>query len=319
MPRAKYLAAVLFTACLLQSQSSLAAPEFTKYYGKDSVQEGNGGAMKSVEGVDIWSEGAPPRRFELIGFLADRRHKTGLVGMMRMKGLEKEIAKAAKANGGDAVILMASDTEVIGHISSGQATANTTTNPYGTGYQSTTRAQGGAVAAPVAKQNTRYAVIRYLAEESTPAVDEVAGEESSAFVALEIFENGTRATSTPITRVLGGSVGFVRVGQESSHFRTKCAAGPLGPMSLQSVPLFSGWLVEHRQEGQAIRISVTKFGVDNRDSEIQSLPAGQCLEVTPAQVRVCGGELLVPWESTEELQTVSLDQGCSVRYSVAVR
>jgi hypothetical protein len=41
----------------------------------------------------------------VLGSLTDRRHATGLVGMVRMSLLDDDIAKAAKAAGGDAVIL----------------------------------------------------------------------------------------------------------------------------------------------------------------------------------------------------------------------
>jgi len=136
---------------------ALAAPEFSRYYARDAVQEGQGGEMKEVEGTEFWSNGAPPRRFEIIGYLTDRRHATGLIGAMRLKSLEKDIAKAARSNGGDAVILVGADRELVGFASSGQA------NAFSTGGGSA-NAQGSSFSAPVAKQNSRYAVIRYVIE-----------------------------------------------------------------------------------------------------------------------------------------------------------
>ncbi|WP_162782207.1 hypothetical protein [Arenimonas caeni] len=147
---------------------ALAAPEFSRYYGKDAVQEGQGGEMKVVEGIEFWSNGAPPRRFEVIGYLSDRRHATGLIGAMRLKGLEKAIAKAARENGGDAVILVGAEREVVGFASSANANANST-------GPNSASAWGSSATVPVAKQNTRYAVIRFLpdlpaeTEEDSPA------------------------------------------------------------------------------------------------------------------------------------------------------
>ena len=135
-----------------------ASPEFTRYYGRDAVIEGQGGEMKVVEGVEFWSNGAPPRRFELLGYLSDRRHASGMLGKIRLKGLEKDIAKAALQNGGEAVVLVSADQEIVGHVSTGNA------NAYSTG-QNSARAWGTSTTAPVAKQNTRYAVIRFLPEQ----------------------------------------------------------------------------------------------------------------------------------------------------------
>lgn len=56
------------------------AQEFIGYEGKNAVREGDGGAKKTVEGVDFWSDGAPPRKFVLLGYVTDRRHKSGIMG-----------------------------------------------------------------------------------------------------------------------------------------------------------------------------------------------------------------------------------------------
>jgi hypothetical protein len=149
----KTLRLATLALCLLAAPA-LAAPEFLRYYGKDALQEGRGGEMKQVEGVDFWENGTPPRHFEIIGFLKDRRHKTGVFGAMRMSGLEKAIAKAAKEAGGDGVILIGSDTEVTGYATTGQAQA--------TGYGNNVQAYGSSMSSPVAKQNSRFAVIRYV-------------------------------------------------------------------------------------------------------------------------------------------------------------
>ena len=105
----------------------LHAQEFLAYEGKNTVQEGDGGSKKLVDGVDFWLEGAPPRQFQLLGYVTDTRHKTGLWGVISMSMLESDVAKLARANGGEAVILVNSESETLGIASSkfsgGQANA----------------------------------------------------------------------------------------------------------------------------------------------------------------------------------------------------
>ena len=80
----------------------IASPEFLAYEGRNAIHDGQGGEKKNVEGVDFWFNGDPPHRFKVLGAITDRRMKTGIYGMIRMSGLEPEIAKLAKNAGGDA-------------------------------------------------------------------------------------------------------------------------------------------------------------------------------------------------------------------------
>ena len=167
-------------AFLLLGCSVASASDFVSYEGKDAIQEGKGGEKKIVDGVDFWSNGAPPRKFKVIGYITDSRFKSGLIGMMRMSGLESSIAKEAKKAGGDAVILANSEVETKAVIhnsstySSGTAntsgnmnattSGNTTTGTFG----ATTTAQGqsntNAYDTKWEQQHTKYAVIKYLAD-----------------------------------------------------------------------------------------------------------------------------------------------------------
>ncbi len=168
-------------AALLLGSTVAWAGDFVSYEGKDAVQEGTGGEKKIVDGVDFWSNGAPPRKFKVIGYITDSRLKSGLIGMMRMSGLESSIAKDAKKAGGDAVILANSEveTKAVVHNSStySSGTANTSGNMNATTsgntttgtFGATTTAQGqsntSSYDAKLEQQHTRYAVIRYLADD----------------------------------------------------------------------------------------------------------------------------------------------------------
>ena len=124
-----YLKLFLFV-CLVSASSVAAAEEFTAYEGKNAIREGEGGAKKTVNGTDFWTEGAPPYPFKILGFINDSRRKSGLFGAIRMSSLESDIAALAKANGGDAVITSASESETIGTFGAGNsaATGTATTN-----------------------------------------------------------------------------------------------------------------------------------------------------------------------------------------------
>lgn len=139
----------LLVLALLIPASVLAEPKFTPFYAKEPFYEGSGGAMEVVREVEFWSLGSPPRKFELLGYLKDKRHRTGIVGNIRMAGLQKAIAKAAKEHGGDAVILLSEAGEMVGAVSIGTATVNGGV-AIGTGTSTT-----------MFKHHSLYAVIRY--------------------------------------------------------------------------------------------------------------------------------------------------------------
>ena len=106
--------------------------------------------MEIVDGIELWSSGDPPHRFEVLGYIEDNRRVSGLINQMRLKGLPGKLAKIAKENGGNAVVLIDSSKETIGYYSQGNATASGNT------------AWGSATAVPVEKRSSRYAVVKYL-------------------------------------------------------------------------------------------------------------------------------------------------------------
>jgi hypothetical protein len=85
--------------------------------------------------------------------------------MARMSALDGDIAKAAKAAGGDAVILEGEDTDVIG----GSSYATTSLNGYGTGgafYGNATTFGGTHM---IRKHDSRWAVVKYLPDAASTA------------------------------------------------------------------------------------------------------------------------------------------------------
>jgi hypothetical protein len=137
-----------------------AATEFLTYEGRDAVHEGQGGEKKIVGGVDFWMTGAPPRRFQVLGSITDRRHETGLIGMVRMSALDDDIAKAVKTAGGDAVILEGEDSDVVAVVG-----GSSTNVVGGGGYDSFHgNAFSSGFARQIKKHDSRRMVVRYLVD-----------------------------------------------------------------------------------------------------------------------------------------------------------
>jgi len=151
---------------LVCTMNAAQAQEFLAYEGKNTHQEGEGGTKKVVDGIEFWADGAPPRQFKLLGYITDRRHKTGLIGVASMSRLDSDVAKVARSNGGDAVILLSSGAEIVGTVGNSfggaQGSAHSfggTTTARGTGWSS-------GMSAAVQKNNSKYAVVKYVSSES---------------------------------------------------------------------------------------------------------------------------------------------------------
>jgi hypothetical protein len=142
--------------------SHVFAQEFVAYEGKNAIKEGEGGAKKTIDGVDFWSDGTPPYKFKIVGFITDRRHKTGLVGMFRMSNLESDIAEIAKNQGGDAVISISSESEVVGGIGQNFGTATGSATTMGGVTTGSAMGTSSMITQSVQKQNSKYMLVKYL-------------------------------------------------------------------------------------------------------------------------------------------------------------
>ena len=101
------LAALFLTVVLLCGCSST---KFTEYHGS-TVFQGAGGAMRSVDDIDIWEGGEPDRKYQVLGFIeASHGHHVPLGHFSRLFSSSGEgdsaIAKLARKHGGNAVILV---------------------------------------------------------------------------------------------------------------------------------------------------------------------------------------------------------------------
>ncbi|MES2924989.1 MAG: hypothetical protein V4819_25765 [Verrucomicrobiota bacterium] len=127
-----------------------ASTEYKTYEGRNPVFDGNGGTRSSVDGIDFWDNGDPPRKFKLMGIIDDKR-PGGIIPTARLKG---DIAKKAKAQGADAVVILSSGSKIRGFHT------NSTTTAQFAG--SSAVASGSSVSVPLMKNSTSFAVIKYL-------------------------------------------------------------------------------------------------------------------------------------------------------------
>lgn len=111
MPILRTLSFILALAALTSITPAYAfgaRTTFQFYDGNDSIHVGSGGTRVTANGIDYWTHGQPPKRFQIIGIIVDDRgtaHKalnSALDG--KVIGSPK-VAKLCKDHGGDAVIV----------------------------------------------------------------------------------------------------------------------------------------------------------------------------------------------------------------------
>ena len=139
----------LFVLCLLAG--GCASTNYSTFEG-GRVIEGTGGTKKTVDGIDIWNNGSPPRKFKVIGIIDDVRRQS-LIGM---DGYEGTLVKKAKEAGGDGIIFLDSRSELVGYYHSGESG----TAHYNQGqisYQS-----HGSITRGIRDKITKVAVIKYV-------------------------------------------------------------------------------------------------------------------------------------------------------------
>jgi hypothetical protein len=146
--------------------SSIAfAQDYEAFEGTNNAFEGEGGTKRVVDGVEFWTNGSPPTKFMLLGFVTDRRHRTGLVGRIRMSSLESDVAQKVREAGGDAVVLLDSSAETIGVVGNSNTSSSANAHTFGSFGTASGRSRTTTTARAVQKQVSRFAVIRYLPSE----------------------------------------------------------------------------------------------------------------------------------------------------------
>ena len=137
----------LIASIAVFAQPATAKQEFAAYEGRDALRTGQGGTRVTKNGIDYWTSGTPPRKFEILGIITDKR-KNGLLDGSVVGS--KSVAKFAKKVGGNAVIIGPASSQVLGYGGTGSATS----------IGGTTIMSGHARA--ITRTTTQIVVIRYL-------------------------------------------------------------------------------------------------------------------------------------------------------------
>ena len=107
-----------FRIFVILSLATLAAPasagkRFMAYEGRDAIQDGVGGTKVTTDGIDFWTTGTPPHRFQVIGIIDDKRGG----GWMAGKAIgAHSIAKMIRDAGGNAALVLDQSSAVTGFV-----------------------------------------------------------------------------------------------------------------------------------------------------------------------------------------------------------
>jgi hypothetical protein len=129
--------------------SGCASTEFQPFEGP-SIFEGRGGTKTVTDGIDFWENGEPPRKFKLLGIVSDQR-SNALIHTLSMK---RDIARKAKEQNADAVILLSRESRFMGVVHNGTAMTQI--------YGNTAVTQSDGSSSAVMRNTAKYAIIRYV-------------------------------------------------------------------------------------------------------------------------------------------------------------
>ena len=150
------------SSCGLYNQTSYIAypapPEIT----------GQGGTMKVVDGIEVWTAGEPNRRFKMLGIMSQSHlDNGGALSVLAGATKGSELINTAKKYDGDAIILVGTNSVIVGHTTR-EFPAEPATGVYpgyygGVTYTGDVPEKAGAAHAHTdIETTTRVAVIKYL-------------------------------------------------------------------------------------------------------------------------------------------------------------
>jgi len=116
----------------------------------DAIFEGKGGIAYAQDGMEIWDFGDPPRRYKVLGIVDDER-PGGVGPMNRLFG---DVVSKAREVGGQALIQVRNQSQIVGYQRSDSAYAVPSANP--------ASAAGTATSIPVRKNKAQFLVIQYV-------------------------------------------------------------------------------------------------------------------------------------------------------------
>jgi hypothetical protein len=122
------------------------------------------GTRRVVDGIDIWTFGVPPTKYQVIGIINDSRNG----GLISRATFYPNIAAKVKQAGGDGAIPYSSESELRGFIGSSSGTASTVghVNVVTGRYSGVTHSYGSSFTAPVVSKQSTWLVVKYVSKET---------------------------------------------------------------------------------------------------------------------------------------------------------
>lgn len=148
---------------------------------------GKGAVLRKVDGIDIWTDGQPPRPYKIVGVIHDRRSS------LRKGDLLKDVAKSAKKMKGDAVLEYQAYGATSGGVTSGAGALAGNTLMLGALASGPAVTFIGPVAAALAATQggqSRWWVAKYLSEH--PKAVGIAGKTGSTSAAKQTTPPSSR-------------------------------------------------------------------------------------------------------------------------------
>lgn len=102
-----------FTVLLLFAVlTGCATVDYQPYEGKNNLYEGQGGTRVSVDGIDFWANGTPPRKYSILGYVVS---EVG-AGYGDEALIRSAVATEVKKQGGHAAIQVNNNTSFAGVV-----------------------------------------------------------------------------------------------------------------------------------------------------------------------------------------------------------
>jgi hypothetical protein len=100
----KHILTGIFTVLLC----GCASPEFQPYVGP-AIGKGTGGTVKIVRGMEVWDNGTPPRRYQIIGTIEEQGGPRATKNTVL-----DDLVPVARTHGADALIFVESSRNLTG-------------------------------------------------------------------------------------------------------------------------------------------------------------------------------------------------------------
>ncbi len=112
----------MLAACVLCA-AGCASGNVMRYTGT-AIQKGTGGAVETVDGIDVYRSGAPNGTYRILSIVAGDYYRGGNIGLSIASQLaaKNKLIKEAKAEGADAIIILSSQYQALGSTGTGVGT-----------------------------------------------------------------------------------------------------------------------------------------------------------------------------------------------------